>query len=239
MDDEARRTFSRSRERRLKEMPDAALLFDLDGTLIDSDPLHARVFRDLFAERGREIDEDFYLAEVHGRHNTEIFGKHLPDEDPYMLHLAKEAAFRDVLEDFVEPTPGVVALLDRARRNGWGLAVVTNAPRLNADAMLAAIGLSDRFDAVVIGEECQRGKPDPAPYLHALEILGASAERAVAFEDSPSGIASATGAALFTVGLRSSLADAQLAAAGARLTISDFTDPALGPVLDRLEGAMT
>lgn len=220
-------------------MQDAALLFDLDGTLIDSDPLHARVFRSMFAERGREIDGEFYLAEVHGRHNTDIFGKHMPDEDPYALHLAKEAAFREILGARMAPTPGVAALIERAERNGWGLAVVTNAPRLNADAMLAALGLSGRFDAVVIGEECAAGKPDPAPYLHALDLLGADPRRSLAFEDSPSGIAAAAGAGLLTVGLRSSLTEAQLAAAGAALTISDFTDPALAPLLDRLEGALT
>ena len=220
-------------------MPDAALLFDLDGTLIDSDPLHAEVFRGMFAERGREIDEDFYLAEVHGRHNTEIFGKHMPEEDPYMLHLAKEAAFREILGSEVAPMPGAAALVDLARQRGWGLAVVTNAPRLNADAMLAAIGLADAFDALVIGEESEAGKPDPAPYREALRVLGVGNDRALAFEDSPSGIASAAGAGLRVVGMRSSLGDARLRAAGAAITIQDFTDPALGPLLDRLEGAMT
>lgn len=215
-------------------MPDVALLFDLDGTLIDSDPLHARVFRSMFAERGREIDGEFYLAEVHGRHNTEIFGRHMPGEDPWALHLAKEAAFREILGPKVPPTPGVVALLDRARRNGWGLAVVTNAPRLNADAMLAAIGLAEAFDAIVVGEECAAGKPDPAPYLHAMALLGADPARSLAFEDSPSGLTSAVRAGLTVVGLRSSLDDARLRAAGAHVTVTDFTDPALGPVIDRL-----
>lgn len=220
-------------------MGDAALLFDLDGTLIDSDPIHARIFVSLFAERGIEIDEAFYFANMHGRHNTDIFRDHLPDEDPYAMHLTKEATYRERLPENVPPMPGVVDLLARARSNGWGVAVVTNAPRLNADAMLAATGLSRAFDAVIVGEECERGKPDPAPYNVALETLGVTRGRAIAFEDSPSGITSARAAGLFTVGIRSSLDHKRLCDAGAHTSLQHFNDPAVDQVIDRLEGAPT
>jgi HAD superfamily hydrolase (TIGR01509 family) len=220
-------------------MGDAALLFDLDGTLIDSDPLHARIFVDLFAERGIEIDEAFYLARIHGRHNTDIFREFLPDEDPFEMHLTKEAAFRDKLPPEVPAMPGVAALIERARSRGARLAVVTNAPRLNADAMLRATGLAPAFDTVIVGEECNRGKPDPAPYRAAMEALAVHAEDALAFEDSPSGLASARAAGIYTVGIQSSLTDANLRDAGAHATLKDFTDPALEPLLERLEGALT
>ncbi len=217
-----------------------ALLFDLDGTLIDSDPLHAEVFRDMFAARGIAVDEAFYVAEIHGRHNSEIFAKHCPDEDAAELHLKKEAAYRDLLAGLrIDPAPGSVALLERARSEGWHVAVVTNAPRRNAEASLAAIGLREAFETIVIGEECLRGKPDPAPYLHALELLDASTDQSIAFEDSQSGIASATAAALRTIGLTTSLSDAALRAAGAAIAIQDFNDTALGPELARLEGELT
>ncbi len=182
----------------------------------------------------------FYLSEVHGRHNTDVFGAHFPEEDAQALHLAKEAAFRDLLARHgAVAAAGAAALIDRAAGEGWGLAVVTNAPRLNAHAMLEAIGLSDRLTTIVVGEECPRGKPDPAPYLHALEVLEATAPNALAFEDSDTGIAAASGAGLRTVGLRSSLDDAALCAAGAALSIADFNDTALGPELARLEGELT
>ncbi len=220
-------------------MGDAALLFDLDGTLIDSDPLHARIFVDLFAKRGIEIDEAFYLARIHGRHNTDIFREFLPDEDPFDMHLTKEAAFRETLPSEVPAMPGVAALIVRARVRGVKLAVVTNAPRLNADAMLRATGLVEAFDTVIVGEECARGKPDPAPYNAALDVLEIRAEDALAFEDSPSGLASARAAGLYTVGIRSSLSDARLRDAGAHTSLKDFNDPALSTLLERLEGALT
>ena len=168
-----------------------ALLFDLDGTLLHSDPLHTAVFVDLFAERGRQIDEGFYLREIHGRQNVAIFSEHFPDEDPHALSHAKEAAFRDRLGSEARPMPGLTDLLDRADSEGWPRAVVTNAPRVNAEAMLTAIGLRDRFETLVIGDECVRGKPDPAPYLAAMDRLGVAAHQSIAFEDSPSGVKAA------------------------------------------------
>ncbi len=216
-----------------------ALLFDLDGTLIESDPLHAQVYVEMFAARGVDIDEAFYFSEIHGKQNTEVFKKHLPGEDPYQLHLDKEAAFREILDDIVDPMPGLVTLLNRAETEGWGVACVTNAPRLNADAMLKAIGLAARFPTVVIGEECVRGKPDPAPYTAAMEQLGTLPGHAIAFEDSAAGLYSAAASGAFTIGVRSSLDHDTLIDLGAHATIKDFNDTALPAFLERLEGATT
>lgn len=216
-----------------------ALLFDLDGTLIDSDPLHARVFIEMFAARGIEIDEAFYAAEIHGKFNTEIFSAHIPDEDAYALHLAKEAAFRDLLPAQIDPTPGARQLIARAQANGWAIALVTNACRANADAMLAALGLTGSFEAIVVGDEDLPCKPSPAPYRHAMEVIGADPARSIAFEDSRSGLTAAVAAKVFTVGVQSTLGDGALRALGADLSIKDFNDPALRPALERLEGALS
>ena len=216
--------------------PPAALLFDLDGTLINTDALHFAVFKELFAERGREIDQDFYLSEIHGKMNAGIFATYIPDENPEALSQDKESRFRDVLGAEVPPMPGTTELLSQARDLGWAMAVVTNAPRDNAHAMLAAIGLADAFDTIVIGEECTHGKPHPEPYAAAMRQLGVAPERAVVFEDSPSGLRSAVAAGAFAIGVRSSLDDAALRAAGAQGTIADFSDPALQSLLAHLKG---
>ncbi|WP_047995319.1 HAD family phosphatase [Puniceibacterium sp. IMCC21224] len=209
-----------------------ALLFDLDGTLLHTDPLHAAVFSELFAQRGRQIDDAFYLHHVHGRQNLDIFGEHFPNEDAQTLSNIKEAAFRARLGAQM-PTPGLAALLDQAETQGWPVAVVTNAPRDNAEVMLAAIGMRQRFDTLIIGDECDRGKPDPAPYRAAMAALGVAPDICIAFEDSPSGVASGVAAGALTIGLRSSLTDAALRAAGAVASIADFTDPILPGLLSR------
>ena len=219
-----------------------ALLFDLDGTLLKSDPLHVAVFIDLFAERGREIDEAFYMREIHGRHNLDIFAELFPDADPQEMSDAKEAALRERLGTEAEPMPGLVDLLDRADAMGWPRAVATNAPRDNAEAMLSAIGLRDRFEVLIIGDECERGKPDPAPYRAAMAALGVDAAQSIAFEDSPSGVKAAQAAGALTIGLRSSLDDAALRRAGADASIADFADPTLPGLIarrDTTQGART
>ncbi|WP_127104443.1 HAD family hydrolase [Pararhodobacter zhoushanensis] len=215
----------------------AALLFDLDGTMLHTDPIHIAVFADLMAQRGLAVDEAFYMAHVHGRLNVDIFAEFLPSEaDPQALSDAKEAEFRRRLPRPFPAMPGLGAVLDHAERAGHGLAVVTNANRLNAEAMLAAIGQRARFEVLVIGEECARGKPHPDPYAQAMTLLGVAPADCLAFEDSPSGIRAARAAGAQVIGLRSTLSDAALRAAGAHHTISDFTDPTLAPLLASLEG---
>lgn len=213
-----------------------ALLFDLDGTLIDSDPLHMPVFVEMYAARGKTVDHAYYMRHIHGRLNQDSFGRAFPDEDADALSDEKERLFRGRLGDNHPPMPGLPALLDRAARDGFRIAVVTNAPRENVDAMLRSMGVWGRFDAVVTAAECRRGKPDPAPYLEAMRRLEVSPDTAIAFEDSPSGLAAAVAAGVFAVGIRSSLTDAALRAEGAAVTIKDFTDPALEDVLARLKG---
>lgn len=214
----------------------AALLFDLDGTLIHSDPIHVEVFGDLYRERGKPFQRSDYFDHIHGRENVDIFSEAFPGEDPHALSDEKEARFRERLAQIATPTmPGALALMQRAKAKGWGIAIVTNAPRENAEAMLAATGLSDFPSALVIGGECARAKPDPLPYQEAMRALGVTPNRAIAFEDSPSGARAARGSGAYTIGIRSSLGDHALRQAGAHMTLSDFTDPALEPALARLE----
>lgn len=214
-----------------------ALLLDLDGTMLDTDRLHFAVFAELMAPFGIAVDEAHYRAHIHGRRNADYFREVLPGHpDPDGLSEEKEATFRRILPRPYPAMPGVAAMLDRAREEGWGLAVVTNAPPENADAMPRAIGLRDRFEVVIHGETCPHGKPHPGPYLVALDRLGVAARDALAFEDSPSGLAAAVAAGIPTVGVTSTLAAPELITLGATSAIADFTDPALAPLLDRLTG---
>lgn len=214
-----------------------ALLFDLDGTMLNSDPIHMQVYKELWSARGMELDEAFYMANVHGRLNVEVYADFLPDEpDPQGLSEWKEAQFRDRLPRPYPPMPGVNTLVARAVAEDWPRAIVTNAMRLNAEAMLGAIGLRDAFDVIVIGEECPRGKPDPYPYQEAMRQLGVTPNQAIAFEDSPSGARAARSSGAYTVGIRSGLGDHALRQAGAHVTMQDFTDPALPDILARFTG---
>ena len=215
-----------------------ALLFDLDGTMLNSDAIHMSVFADMMPPLGLAVSGDFYMAHMHGRLNVDIFAEFLSDHpNPQALSDAKEAEFRARLPKPYPAMPGLSDLIDLSQTNGWKRAVVTNAMRLNAECMLDAIGLRSHFDTLIIGEECARGKPDPEPYLAAMAALDVAPENCIAFEDSPSGLRAAAASGAYTVGIRSSLDDATLRAAGAHITLSDFTDAALDQVLARLTGA--
>lgn len=210
--------------------PAAALLFDIDGTLADTDPLHLEAFNRTFAPYGHHFDKPRFARELQGLANEAIarrFVPHLSPEAGMDVMRGKEATFRDLARSDIHAVPGLMDLLDRADAMGLPMAAVTNAPRANADLILDSLGIRHRFRAVVIGEELAHGKPHPLPYLEGLRLLGATAEHAVAFEDSRTGIASATAAGLATVGIRTSLGHDDLIAAGASMSSASYADPAL------------
>ncbi|HYF55741.1 MAG TPA: HAD-IA family hydrolase [Salinarimonas sp.] len=204
-----------------------ALVFDMDGTLTDSDPIHLRAFQAALAPHGIAMDEERYRDEVSGRTNAAIALSLFPHETIAMHERFaddKERLFREIATR-LDPVPGLTALLALADARGLPVALVTNAPRANAEHMLAALDLSDRFAVRVLGEEVARPKPDPLPYAVAVERLGVAPGEALAFEDSVAGVRSARGAGLVTVGIATSQAPATLIAAGAHHVVADFEDP--------------
>jgi len=207
-----------------------ALLFDLDGTLTNTDPVHFRTWKELLRQYGLEIDQSFYRANFSGRMNEAIVRDLLPQlsaEDGKALSWHKEAEFRDRAAGELQPLAGLLDLLDWADAQQLKQAVVTNAPVENADFMLQVLGLRDRLTTVILGEALERGKPDPLPYQVALEKLDVAPTAALAFEDSPTGIRSAVGAGILTVAIASTHTPEELYAIGATLVATDFADPCL------------
>jgi HAD superfamily hydrolase (TIGR01509 family) len=206
-----------------------ALLFDLDGTISETDSLHLPTWVDALQPFGVEVDEEFYRHRISGRNTAEIVRELLPDltdEQGRSIGDAKEASFRERASE-LEPLPGLVDFVERGRERGMWIALVTNAPEENVETILPALKLRDFFDVVVLADHVGAVKPDPAPYSAALKKTGVPAERALAFEDSVSGIASSVAADIPTVGITSSQDPEKLIGAGAFMTAEDFTDPQL------------
>ena len=218
------------------------LLFDLDGTLTDADHLHLEAFNAVLALNGKaHVDAEFYRTRIMGHANSVIFETLFPGGPPAMheaLALEKEQRFRD-LATIVRPIAGLVDLLERAARAGVPCAVVTNAPRLNADHQLQALGLLAHFEAVVVGEELPHSKPHPLPYLTGLSRLGGDAARSLGFEDSLSGLRAGLAAGLMMTGLATGHAEEKLVRQGATLAIRRYDDPRLFALIgDRLGFAL-
>ncbi|MCA0423021.1 MAG: HAD family phosphatase [Proteobacteria bacterium] len=216
----------------------ATLLFDLDGTLVETDWAHFKAFERVLAEYGKTIDDSIFKAHVVGRSNIEIGAYFFPDR-PALEQAAicdhKEAVYREIVGD-IEPVPGVVALLDWADVNGIPCGVVTNAPRANAMQILDGTGLTKRFGTIICAHELPHAKPHPLPYQQGMADLGGAPGLSVAFEDSPSGMRSALGAGMGVVGMTTNLSAAEVLAVGAALAAHDFTDPALLAFVARRTG---
>jgi HAD superfamily hydrolase (TIGR01509 family) len=206
-----------------------ALLFDLDGTLAETDSLHLPTWVDVLEPYGVGVDERFYRESISGRNTGEIIRDLLPelsDDENRSIGDAKEARFRERATE-LEPLPGLLDFVAWGREQGMSIVLVTNAPGENVRAVLLALELRDFFDAIVLADEVEAVKPDPAPYRAALEKTGVTPRQALAFEDSVSGISSSVAAGVPTVGITSSQKSETLLSAGAFVTAEDFTDPHL------------
>ncbi|MEY9107542.1 beta-phosphoglucomutase-like phosphatase (HAD superfamily) [Bradyrhizobium yuanmingense] len=133
-----------------------ALLFDIDGTLADTDPLHLKAFNQVLGPHGHVFDHARFSLELQGFANVAIGERFLPHEAPERRALIleeKEEVFRTLVAGQIAPLPGLMALLDRADGAGIPMVAVTNAPRLNAELLLSGLGITHRFKALVIGAE--------------------------------------------------------------------------------------
>jgi HAD superfamily hydrolase (TIGR01509 family) len=204
-----------------------ALLFDLDGTLAETTSAHHQAWAKALKPYGYDLTWEFYRDKISGHLPSEVISDLLPGlsrEEGQALLEAKEADFRERAET-LEPVPGLLDFIASSRKKDVKTSLVTNAPKENVLAVLSVLGLEDAFDPVILAEEVGVGKPDPAPYRAALEALGVSGDEAVAFEDSPSGIASSVAAGIPTVGIASTQDPEKLEGLGMELVVRDFTDP--------------
>lgn len=214
-----------------------ALLFDMDGTLSDTDPIHMIAWQETLRSHGISINNAVYHERCVGRVNPQIvrdFLPHLGEVEVARVVEEKEASFRSLAKK-LEPLPGLTKLLEWRVAQGLKTALVTNATNHTVPFSLQALGLEEYFEVRVLADEVPAGKPDPRHYGVALERLGIGANEAIAFEDSPSGVRSASGAGIATVGITTTQPPELLKTAGATLTVPDFNARELWDFLAQYE----
>jgi len=220
--------------------PIHALLFDLDGTIIETGELHFQATVQTLETFGLSIDRTGYDIHIHGNNNSDIATFFFPDgnrEKKAAYVDAKERLFRELLKP-TQPIAGLPDILAWTKQHAIAVGLVTNAPAANTLAMLAALGLSGRFDPVILGDDLPRAKPDPLPFIVAMEKLGVRPENVIGFDDSGHGIQAVAAAGLYTVGVATSLRDDELVGHGADLVITDYQAPELLEILHRCAPAM-
>jgi HAD superfamily hydrolase (TIGR01509 family) len=211
-----------------------AFMFDLDGVIVNSNPVHSACWREYLRGFGAAVPDDFDQR-MYGRRNDEIvrlvFGDGLEDAEVLRRGAEKEALFRTrigpVLDEHL--VPGVGAFLDRHR--DVPKAVATNGERANLQFVLNQGGLARYFQATLNGEQVSRPKPDPEIYLRTADLLAVPPRNCIVFEDSNAGVEAALAAGTRVVGLTTTHPELP----GTHLTIRDFTDPDLEPWLFRQE----
>jgi HAD superfamily hydrolase (TIGR01509 family) len=208
-----------------------AVLFDLDGVLVDSSRYHQIALERLGAELGVVVTESFHRA-TFGTRTRETLLRLLtpppPDEELERLTVRKEALFREVARGNLVPLDGAVELVRALRTDGYRLAIGSSTVRANVLLTLEELGVLDAFDAIVAGEDVTVGKPEPEVFLKAAGKVDVPPSRCVVVEDAPQGVEAALRGGMRVVAVATSqpasrLADAdRVVASLAELTPQDF-----------------
>lgn len=206
-----------------------ALIFDLDGVIVNSNSAHAIAWRSYLAQFG--IDSGEIERTMFGKRNDdivrEVFGERLTEEEIAAHGAAKEAIYRDIMRPRLEQhlVPGVRGFLEL--HDGMPMAVASNAERPNVDFVLDESGLATHFRVTIDGAQVERPKPAPDIYLMAADSLETTPGNCIVFEDSMPGVEAALAAGMRVVGLQTTHAEL----AGVDVGVNDFRDPRLEPWL--------
>jgi beta-phosphoglucomutase len=210
-----------------KTMPEIrALIFDMDGVIIDSNHWHRIAWSEYTRRHGVEMTSAMQLR-MYGKRNDEIIrdflGSHLADNEIFAHGAAKEALYRELITPHIETSlvPGIREFLERHRNLALGVA--TNAEPPNVDFVLDATGLRPFFRIIVNGHQVTHAKPHPEIYLRVAASLGIPSENCIVFEDSHTGVEAGLAAGMRVVGLTTTHSDLH----GVALQIPDFRAPAL------------
>jgi beta-phosphoglucomutase family hydrolase len=209
-----------------------ALIFDMDGTIVDNMAFHTQSWVTFFERRGRAIDADEFFRTTAGRQGKEIIRSHmgedLGDDEVAVLNHEKEAVYRELYAPHLKAVDGFEDLIADARSQGIALAVGTAAPPANVEFTLDGLDLRRHFETIVGATDVPRGKPHPDVFLEAAKRCGAEPANCIVFEDAPLGVEAARRAGMRVVVITTTLPAAAFAEFDNVIAIvSDFSSLSL------------
>jgi beta-phosphoglucomutase len=188
----------------MTDSPPGAVIWDVDGTLVDTAELHFRAWVDLCRDLGRDFTRADFAA-TFGRRNPEIIryllGDRFDDAMIDKLGARKEDLYKSAARRGVALLPGARELLEGLHAAGFRQAIGSSAPRGNIDLILELTGAARYFGAVTSAEDTQRGKPDPQVFLIAAQKLGVLPLRCIVMEDAVAGVEAAKAGGMKCVGV--------------------------------------
>lgn len=221
-----------------------AVIFDMDGVIIDSNPYHRMAWGRFLDTKGIVISDDVFKNQIFGTTGSgalrRLIGEGLTEGEVEAFKREIEGEYRDIIRhlDGVEPVNGLVDFMESIKNGGHKIALATSAPAENVELVLNRFGIYKLFDLMVDITQVTKGKPDPEIYQMAVNRLSISKRQCVVFEDSISGITAAKCAGLVVIGVTTSHSSEELKEAGAVFTIGDFSEISLEKVLEVLQRAV-
>ncbi len=207
---------------------DRGVIFDFDGVLVDSEPLHVRAFQEVLAAHGRTLTEQEYYARYIVYSDREVLEQLLPAGEVLEAALAaKEGRYQELVAGGIPVFQDGLALLSQT--DGWRVGLATGSLRREVERVLRSLGIGERFGAIVTREDCRNGKPDPEPFLLAAQGLGLAPRRCVVIEDTPGGVRAAKAAGMTCVAVTHSCPPGSLREAD--LVVEDLATVNLAAVL--------
>jgi beta-phosphoglucomutase len=227
---------------RTHTIPAKALIFDMDGTLVDNMHCHNQAWEVWFKKQGLPFDAAQFFELTAGRSNAEILADFLPHAHPdsYPKHVTeKDLTYQQLYLPQRAPIAGLMTFLDAAKAANLPCGIGSGATQNNVDFILPPLNLTSYFQAVVIPSATIRGKPHPDIFLEAARQLGVAPQDCVVFEDAPLGIRAAHAAGMRCVALTTHLSAAELEAELPAHIMADYTHLRLNVALDQSLAAST
>ncbi len=210
----------------LKEWNCRAVIFDLDGTILDNNPFHLKSWKQYLKQINREMSDEEYNEKINGRTNHDVvqylYGDQLSEEEIWQHTMEKEAIYRELYAPHIKAVNGLTEMLEILHQHKIPMAIATSGVQVNIDFMFDNVPIRKYFSKVVDSSHIKKGKPDPEIFLKAADFLNVPPAESVVFEDAGVGIRAAKAAGMKVIAVATT--ETKDVLKNADLIVTDYTE---------------
>lgn len=204
-----------------------ALIFDMDGTIVDNIPYHFDAWLKFLANHNIHMNPDDFHAQNHGKIKemiVRLLGVHLSEEETISLGKEKELTYRNLYKNHIKEVKGLTPLLENAKKQNLKIALATMGDAENINFIVDGLNIRHYFDVIVGGNDVEKGKPDPEIFNLALQKLDVLPHEALVFEDSHGGVIAAQAAKTAVIGVSTTDSPISFNEWGVKNTVNNFDE---------------